>query len=68
MPNWRRRSWVSLKYIFDAQRQEGGREVVFVPVAMNYDRLLEDQVLIAAQTNGARASSASSCAAPCGAR
>ncbi|MEC8292616.1 MAG: 1-acyl-sn-glycerol-3-phosphate acyltransferase [Pseudomonadota bacterium] len=40
-----------LKYIFDAH-QEGGREVVFVPVAMNYDRLLEDQVLIAAQTKG----------------
>lgn len=40
-----------LKYIFDAH-QEGGREVVFVPVALNYDRLLEDQVLIAAQTKG----------------
>lgn len=40
-----------LKYIFDAH-QEGGRDVVFVPVALNYDRLLEDEVLIAAQSGG----------------
>lgn len=40
-----------LKYICDAHEAEG-RDVVFVPVALNYDRLLEDEVLIAAQTKG----------------
>jgi len=36
-----------LKYITDGFDPEG-RDVVFVPVALNYDRVLEDQVLIAA--------------------
>lgn len=40
-----------LKYIYDAH-VDGDRDVIFVPVAMNYDRLLEDEVLIAAQTAG----------------
>jgi len=35
---------------FDAQ----GRDVVFVPVAINYDRVLEDRVLIAADQRGDR--------------
>jgi len=30
------------------------RDVVFVPVALNYDRVLEDRVLLAAQESGAR--------------
>lgn len=43
-----------LKYIVDAQG-ENGRDVVFVPVALNYDRVLEDRILIkAAQTKGSR--------------
>ncbi|MCC6007673.1 MAG: 1-acyl-sn-glycerol-3-phosphate acyltransferase [Rhodobacteraceae bacterium] len=37
-----------LSYILDGQLQEGARDVVFVPVALNYDRVLEDRVLLAA--------------------
>lgn len=43
-----------LNYIvsdFDAAR---GRDVVFVPVAINYDRVLEDRVLVAAGESGER--------------
>lgn len=36
-----------LKYIIDGTPDEG-RDVVFVPVAMNYDRVLEDTILTAA--------------------
>jgi glycerol-3-phosphate O-acyltransferase len=36
-----------MKYITDGFTPEG-RDVVFVPVAVNYDRVLEDQVLISA--------------------
>ena len=36
-----------LKYIVDGARASG-REVVFVPVALNYDRVLEDRALVAA--------------------
>ncbi len=36
-----------LKYITDGFDPEG-RDVVFIPVALNYDRVLEDQVLISA--------------------
>lgn len=36
-----------LKYITDEFSPEG-RDVVFVPVALNYDRVLEDRILIAA--------------------
>ena len=32
----------------------GGRDVVFMPVALNYDRVLEDRVLIAAAAKGER--------------
>ena len=34
--------------------QPGGRDVVFVPIALNYDRVLEDRVLIAADAAGER--------------
>ncbi|WP_272001662.1 1-acyl-sn-glycerol-3-phosphate acyltransferase [Roseovarius sp. ZX-A-9] len=34
--------------------EPGGRDVVFVPVAINYDRVLEDRVLVAAGTRGDR--------------
>ena len=33
---------------------EGGRDVVFVPVALNYDRVLEDRFLIKADKTGER--------------
>lgn len=36
-----------LKYIVDEFDPEG-RDVVFVPVALNYDRVLEDRILVAA--------------------
>ena len=36
-----------LKYIADAAGPDG-RDVVFVPVALNYDRVLEDKILMAA--------------------
>ncbi len=42
-----------LKYIVEGF-DPAGRDVVFVPVAVNYDRVLEDRVLLAAQTAGAR--------------
>lgn len=42
-----------LSYIVDGYRPDG-RDVVFVPVALNYDRVLEDRVLIAAGRRGDR--------------
>ncbi len=36
-----------LKYIVDAHQMDG-RDVVFVPVALNYDHVLEDRILISA--------------------
>ncbi len=42
-----------LKYISEAYEPEG-RDVVFVPVALNYDRVLEDQILISAAAAGRR--------------
>lgn len=42
-----------LKYIVDGH-DPLGRDVVFVPVAVNYDRVLEDRVLQAAQAAGVR--------------
>ncbi|MCJ7871723.1 1-acyl-sn-glycerol-3-phosphate acyltransferase [Marinovum sp. 2_MG-2023] len=42
-----------LKYIVDGW-DPAGRDVVFVPVALNYDRVLEDRVLIAAGKSGER--------------
>ena len=35
-------------------RSEGGRDVVFVPVALNYDRILEDRILTEAGRRGER--------------
>ncbi|MFY0618479.1 1-acyl-sn-glycerol-3-phosphate acyltransferase [Shimia sp.] len=42
-----------LKYITDAY-QPDGRDVVFVPVAINYDRVLEDRILLQAAANGGK--------------
>ena len=42
-----------LSYIVTAF-EPGGRDVVFVPVALNYDRVLEDRVLLAAGKTGER--------------
>jgi glycerol-3-phosphate O-acyltransferase len=42
-----------LAYLVEGYRPDG-RDVVFVPVAINYDRVLEDRVLIAAAARGDR--------------
>ncbi|TMM51615.1 1-acyl-sn-glycerol-3-phosphate acyltransferase [Sulfitobacter sabulilitoris] len=42
-----------LAYVVEGY-QADGRDVVFVPVAINYDRVLEDSVLIAAAARGDR--------------
>jgi glycerol-3-phosphate O-acyltransferase len=42
-----------LKYITDGYEADG-RDVLFVPVALNYDRVLEDRILIAAGEAGTR--------------
>ncbi|WP_293450026.1 1-acyl-sn-glycerol-3-phosphate acyltransferase [Planktotalea sp.] len=42
-----------LKYLTDGY-EEGGRDVLFVPVALNYDRVLEDRILMAADAAGTR--------------
>ena len=42
-----------LAYVFEAA-QACGRDVAFVPVAINYDRVLEDRVLLAAHKRGDR--------------
>ncbi|WP_120500293.1 1-acyl-sn-glycerol-3-phosphate acyltransferase [Roseovarius sp. EL26] len=42
-----------LKYIVD-DRTENSKDVVFVPVALNYDRVFEDRVLVAAGQKGER--------------
>lgn len=43
-----------LSYLVEGFDHEGARDVVFVPVAINYDRVLEDRVLIAANKRGDR--------------
>ncbi len=43
-----------LHYIVRDFDMAGGRDVVFVPVALNYDRVLEDRVLIKAGQEGSR--------------
>ncbi|MGJ5620766.1 1-acyl-sn-glycerol-3-phosphate acyltransferase [Sulfitobacter sp. MF3-043] len=43
-----------LTYVTERFEPDGERDVVFVPVAINYDRVLEDRVLIAADTRGDR--------------
>lgn len=42
-----------LKYITDTF-EAGGRDVVFVPVALNYDRVLEDRILLNAHASGGK--------------
>jgi glycerol-3-phosphate O-acyltransferase len=42
-------------YIVDGFRPGQSRDVVFVPVAINYDRVMEDRNLIEARETGARA-------------
>jgi len=42
-----------LSYIIEEYRPNG-RDVIFVPVALNYDRVIEDRFLIAADTSGVR--------------
>lgn len=43
-----------LSYLVDGFDHEGPRDIVFVPVAINYDRVLEDRVLMAAHARGDR--------------
>jgi len=43
-----------LSYIISEFNPDEGRDIVFVPVALNYDRVLEDRVLIAAADAGMR--------------
>ncbi len=43
-----------LSYIISDFDPDAGRDVVFVPVALNYDRVLEDRVLTQAQSSGER--------------
>ena len=43
-----------MSYIVEGFDTEGERDVVFVPVAINYDRVLEDTVLVAADKRGDR--------------
>jgi len=42
-----------LSYIVEDYRP-GGRDVIFVPVALNYDRVIEDRFLVAADAAGVR--------------
>jgi glycerol-3-phosphate O-acyltransferase len=42
-----------LSYVLDGA-EEGGRDLVFVPIALNYDRVLEDRVLLEAGRAGER--------------
>lgn len=41
-----------LSYVVDGWRDGKGRDTVFVPVSLNYDRVVEDKVLIAAGRTG----------------
>jgi glycerol-3-phosphate O-acyltransferase len=43
-----------LNYILTGFRMDGPRDVVFVPVGLNYDKVFEDQVLTHAATTGYR--------------
>ncbi|MBK5926786.1 1-acyl-sn-glycerol-3-phosphate acyltransferase, partial [Rhodobaculum claviforme] len=43
-----------LHYIVSNFDPEDGRDVIFIPVALNYDRVLEDRVLLAAAASGER--------------
>ncbi|NNE89499.1 MAG: glycerol-3-phosphate acyltransferase [Silicimonas sp.] len=41
-----------LSYVVDGWRDGKGRDVIFVPVSLNYDRVVEDRVLITAGRTG----------------
>jgi glycerol-3-phosphate O-acyltransferase len=43
-----------LNYMVEGYDPERSRDVVFVPVALNYDRVIEDRVLVAADISGER--------------
>ena len=43
-----------LSYVLEAYAADPARDIAFVPVAINYDRVLEDNVLIAAGKRGDR--------------
>lgn len=43
-----------LNYIVEGFEPGAGRDVVFIPVALNYDRVIEDRVLVAANVSGRR--------------
>ncbi|WP_456389633.1 1-acyl-sn-glycerol-3-phosphate acyltransferase [Profundibacter sp.] len=43
-----------LNYVVSDFDPEGARDVVFVPVALNYDRVMEDRILISAGQKGER--------------
>ncbi|HGG05959.1 MAG TPA: glycerol-3-phosphate acyltransferase [Aliiroseovarius sp.] len=43
-----------LNYIVQGFDPESGRDVIFIPVAINYDRVIEDRVLVAADIGGKR--------------
>lgn len=43
-----------LNYVVSDFDPEGARDVVFVPVALNYDRVLEDRILLSAADAGVR--------------
>jgi len=43
-----------LSYLVEGFDPAGARDIVFVPVAINYDRVLEDRVLMAAHARGDR--------------
>ena len=43
-----------LSYVVEGFDPQAERDIVFVPVALNYDRILEDRVLIAAAARGDR--------------
>ncbi len=43
-----------LNYVISEFDPDAGRDVVFVPVALNYDRVMEDRLLISAARKGTR--------------
>jgi len=43
-----------LNYVVSDFDPDGARDVVFVPVALNYDRVMEDRILISAADQGVR--------------
>ena len=43
-----------LSYILDGFDPNGSRDVLFVPVGLNYDRVLEDRILLEALARGGK--------------